>query len=321
MRFSCKKYPECTGRAVPAPDCRIGTGAACVLAHFYKYSRRFNLTEKNNNGMNYEPALSVNELNKRVMALGIKKANTKVWQLLLLGILAGLYIGLGGHVFLVALQQGMGKIAGGAVFSVGLMLVVIAGAELFTGNIIMIVNTVISLYSISKILKNWITVYIGNFIGSVLLVLVIWETGLLGSADQLNDLGQLAHKVANAKMALPFGEAFLRGILCNILVVLAVLMATMSKDIISKMLCCMMPIMAFVASGYEHCVANMYLIPLGLLAGGASFSELTAIFQNVFPVTLGNIVGGIFILIVHPNRIRQFGFIRKHKDDIRIKGM
>lgn len=270
-------------------------------------------------GMIYEPALSVNELNKRVMALGIKKANTKVWQLFLLGILAGLYIGFGGHVFLVALQQGMGKIVGGAVFSVGLMLVVIAGAELFTGNIIMIVNTVVSLYSVPKIIKNWITVYIGNFVGSIVLVLIVWETGLLGSTDQLSALGELSLKVANAKMALPFMEAFFRGILCNVLVVLAVLMATMSKDIISKMLCCMMPIMAFVASGYEHCVANMYLIPLGLIAGGASIADLTGIFQNIFPVTLGNVVGGIFILIVHPNRIRQFGFIRKYRDIFRAK--
>jgi formate/nitrite transporter len=272
-----------------------------------------------NNGMQYEPALSVNELNQRVMALGIKKANTKVWQLFFLGLLAGFYIGLGGHVFLVALQQGMGKIVGGAVFSVGLVLVVIAGAELFTGNIIMFVNTVVSLYSVPKIIKNWITVYIGNFIGSILLVIIIWESGLLGTSESLNDLGTLALKIANAKMALPFMEAFLRGILCNVLVVLAVLMATMSKDIVSKILCCILPIMAFVASGYEHCVANMYLIPLGLLAGGASFSELGVIFHNIIPVTLGNIVGGIFILIIHPNRIRELKFIRRNKEAIKLK--
>jgi len=264
--------------------------------------------------MGYEPALSANELNQRVMALGIKKANTKVWQLFLLGILAGLYIGLGGHVFLVALEQGMGKIVGGAVFSVGLMLVVIAGAELFTGNIIMIVSTVVSLYSIRKILKNWITVYVSNFVGSILLVLIVWESGLLGAVGHLNGVGEIALKISQAKMALPFMEAFLRGILCNILVILAILMATMSKDIISKLFCCMLPIMVFVSSGFEHCVANMYLIPLGLVAGGASVPELASIFHNIVPVTLGNIIGGIFILAVHPNRIRQFGFIREHKE-------
>jgi formate transporter len=268
---------------------------------------------------NYEPALSVNELNQRVMALGIKKANTQIWQLLLLGVLAGLYISLGGHAFLVTLEQGMGKILGGVVFSVGLMLVVIAGAELFTGNIIMIVNTVVSIYSVKKIIKNWITVYISNFIGSILLVIIIWNSGLLGSAGHLNGLGETALKIANAKMSLTFMEAFLRGILCNILVILAVLMATLSKDVISKLICCMMPVMIFVASGYEHCVANMYLIPLGMLAGGASINELGGIFHNILPVTIGNIVGGIFILIGHPNRIRQFLYMRKNKDAIKLK--
>ena len=263
--------------------------------------------------MHYEPALSINELNQRVMSLGIKKANTKVWQLFLLGILAGLYIGLGGHVFLVALEQGMGKIIGGAVFSVGLVLVVVAGAELFTGNIMMIVSTVLSLYSVKKMLKNWVTVYLGNFVGSILLVLVVWETGLLGGAGKLNALGELTHKVAQSKMALPFAEAFFRGILCNILVILAILLATMSKDIISKILSCCLPVMVFVASGFEHCIANMYLINLGLLAGGSSLPELAGSFQNILPVTLGNIVGGMFILVVHPNRIRQFKFILRYK--------
>ncbi len=272
---------------------------------------------KDINGMVYTPALSANELNKTVMSLGIKKANTKIWQLFLLGILAGLYIGFGGYAFLVALQQGMGKIVGGAVFSVGLMLVVIAGAELFTGNITMIVNTVVSLYSVPKILKNWITVYIGNFVGSILLVVIIFEAGLLGSPEKLNDMGQLALKVANAKLALPFAQAFLRGILCNILVVLAVLMAIMSKDVISKLLCCLMPIMAFVASGFEHCVANMFLIPLGLLAGGSSLGDLAVMFQNILPVTLGNIVGGIAILMVHPNRIRQIGWLSRNRMKIK----
>jgi formate/nitrite transporter FocA (FNT family) len=95
----------------------------------------------------------------------------------------------------------------------------------------------------------------------------------------------------------------------------------MSKDIISKILCCILPIMAFVASGFEHCIANMYLIPLGLLAGGVTGLELAGIFHNIIPVTLGNILGGLFILIVHPNRIRQFSFIRKYKTMFKSKEM
>jgi formate/nitrite transporter len=150
----------------------------------------------------------------------------------------------------------------------------------------------------------------GNFVGSILLAVVVWQTGLLGSAGNLNSMGELAHKVSQAKIALPFAEAFFRGILCNILVILAVILATIAKDIISKIACCCLPVLVFVACGFEHCVANMYLVNLGLLAEGASLTELAGAFRNIFPVTLGNIVGGMFILWMHPNRIRQFRFLR-----------
>lgn len=263
--------------------------------------------------MTYAPALSTEELVSSISALGIKKANTKVWQLVVLGILAGGYIGFGGHIFLVALEQGMGKIVAGAVFSVGLVLVVIAGAELFTGNIMMVVSTVLSLYSVSKTLKNWVSVYLGNFVGSLLLALIVWNAGLLGHSGALNGLGRTAAGIAEAKLSLPFLEAFLRGVLCNILVILAIIMATISKDIISKILCCLLPVMVFVASGFEHCVANMYLIPLGLLAKGVTGYGLTAMFGNIIPVTLGNIVGGLLIITIHPNRIRQFIYVLKNK--------
>jgi formate/nitrite transporter len=267
--------------------------------------------------MHYEPALSTTELSKKINALGIKKANTEMWQLFVLGILAGLYIGFGGHIFLIALQQGMGKIVGGAVFSVGLILVVIAGAELFTGNILMIVSTVLSLYSVTKILKNWVSVYLGNFVGSFLLAFFIWKSGLLGSLDAVNELGKVAITVSQAKLALPFGEAFIRGVFCNMLVILAIITATIAKDVISKIFCCILPIMVFVASGFEHCVANMYLIPLGQFASGVSGTQFLSMFNNIIPVTLGNILGGMLILVVHPNRIRQFIYIVKNKSKIK----
>lgn len=264
----------------------------------------------------YKPALDTKELINRISALGIKKGNTKIWQLILLGVLAGLYIGFGGHLYLVAIEQGMGRIVGGAVFSVGLVLVIIAGAELFTGNIIMIVSTVLSLYSVSKIIKNWLSVYFGNFVGSFFFAVLIWKSGLLGNADQLNTLGELASKIAYSKISLSFGEAFIRGFFCNILVILAIIMATISKDIISKIFSCILPIMTFVASGFEHCVANMYLIPLGLFANGTTAWGILTMFDNIIPVTLGNLVGGIFILVVHPNRIRQLIFLFKKRNVI-----
>lgn len=267
----------------------------------------------------YEPVLSTSQLVRKISALGIKKANTKVWQLFILAMLAGLYIGLGGQVFLVALEQGMGKIVGGTVFSVGLVLVVIAGAELFTGNIMMIVSTILSLYTIKKILKNWITVYVGNFIGSVLFAILILKSGLLGNVDKLSGVGSVAAGVAEAKMGLAFSEAFIRGIFCNMLVILAIILATIAKDVISKIASIVLPIMVFVACGFEHCVANMYLIPVGLLAKGAGISELLVMFSNIIPVTLGNIVGGVIILVIHPNRIRQLIFLFQHRKEMKIE--
>lgn len=267
----------------------------------------------------YDPALSTSELSKKISALGIKKANTKGWQLIILGVLAGLYIGFGGHLFLVAMEQGMGKLIAGAAFSVGLTLVVVAGAELFTGNIIMIVSTILSLHSIGQMLKNWISVYFGNFLGSFLLVLAVWYSGLLGSTGHLNSLGEMALKISQTKLGFSFLEVFLRGILCNMLVILAIVMATIAKDIISKIFCIILPIMTFVASGFEHCVANMYLIPLGQLAGGASGTDLIGMFRNIIPATLGNIVGGLFILVIHPNRIRQIMYVLRNKNTFQEK--
>ncbi|MBN1831334.1 MAG: formate/nitrite transporter family protein [Deltaproteobacteria bacterium] len=267
----------------------------------------------------YEPALSTSELVRKISALGIKKANTKVWQLFILAMLAGLYIGLGAQVFLVALEQGMGKIVGGMVFSVGLVLVVIAGAELFTGNIMMIVSSILSLYTLKKILKNWITVYVGNFIGSVLFAILIWKSGLLGNVDKLSGVGMVAASVAETKVGLAFSEAFIRGVFCNMLVILAIILATIAKDVISKITSIVLPIMVFVACGFEHCVANMYLIPVGLLAKGAGILELLAMFNNIIPVTLGNIVGGVIILVIHPNRIRQLIFLFQHRKEMKIE--
>ena len=262
----------------------------------------------------YEPALSYKQATQAISLLGIKKANTEPWQLLLLGILAGLYIGVGSHLFLVAMQAGMSRVASGAVFGVGLVLVVVAGAELFTGNIIMVVAALTGRIPFGKMLQNWTVVYLGNLAGSLLLVCLVSASGLLWRQGEPTGLGAFAATVAEAKLGLSFGEAFCRGILCNMLVVLALIMSSISKDILSKIACCILPIMAFVASGFEHCVANMYLIPAGLLAKQSGISEHAPIFWNLIPVTLGNIVGGICILMLHPNRIRQLILLTKGRE-------
>lgn len=260
----------------------------------------------------YDPKLSFEELGKSISKLGIKKANSKPWQLLLLGVLAGVYISIGGHLFLIALNEGAGKLVGGAVFSVGLILVIIAGAELFTGNVIMLVGAVTGRYSFKKLLQNWVFVYAGNFIGAILYTFLVYRAGLFGTptgffggVEEIEGIGALAAAVAAKKLVLPFGMALIRGIFCNMLVILAVIMSAMARDITAKMLCCMVPIMAFVAIGFEHCVANMFLIPIGLFVQGADLAGHMSIWVNILPVTIGNIIGGTLILFIHPNRIRQ----------------
>jgi formate/nitrite transporter len=261
----------------------------------------------------YNPMLSAKECHQAISTLGIRKANTESWQLLLLGILAGIYISVGSHLFLVAMQAGMGRLVAGAAFGVGLVLVVVAGAELVTGNIIMVVGSVTRKFSVGQMARNWMAVFAGNLIGAYLFVTLMWLSGLLGHGGEPSAIGTLAIEVARAKLSLGFTEAFVRGILCNMLVILAIIMSILSKDTLSKIACCILPIMAFVASGFEHCVANMYLIPAGLVAGSGSMVAAfqVSIFNNLIPVTLGNIVGGMFILFLHPNRIRQLAYLLK----------
>ena len=139
--------------------------------------------------------------------------------------------------------------------------------------------------------------------------------GFSGVTD-VQGLGALAVSVMEKKLSLPFAAAFIRGIFCNMLVILAVIMSAMARDVTGKMLACMAPVMAFVAIGFEHCVANMFLIPAGLLVAGVPLSGFGVVFDNIIPVTLGNIAGGIIILFIHPNRIRQIGILiksRSHK--------
>lgn len=262
----------------------------------------------------YNPQRTMSEVGATISHLGIKKANTLAWQLAILGFLAGLYISFGSHLYLVAMEQGMGRLVAGACFGVGLVLVVIAGAELFTGNITMVVGAITRLYTPWQLLKNWVAVYTGNLAGAVLTAWLVHQAGIFGHGNEPNSMGSMAVTVADYKSALPFGEAFIRGILCNILVVLAIIMSYFSKDVISKIVCVVLPIMAFVASGFEHCVANMYLIPAGHFAKGLGFTGLGAMFHNILPVTLGNIAGGLFIVLIHPNRIRQIAVLLAGKN-------
>ncbi|MEO0198198.1 MAG: formate/nitrite transporter family protein [candidate division WOR-3 bacterium] len=240
----------------------------------------------------------------------VKKVQSSFWRLLVLGILAGVYIGFGaqlstmiGHDLSKFLGVGFARFLQGAVFSVGLMLVVIAGAELFTGNNLIMLSVLDGKASIGKLFYNWVVVYIANLIGSLLLVVLMYWSELWKMNGHL--VGAYALNIANAKASLAFLPAFARGILCNWLVCLAVWMALASRDVIGKIFAIFFPIMAFVASGFEHSIANMYFIPMGIFlknipavveaAGAPDLTNLTwygFFVKNLIPVTLGNILGG-----------------------------
>ena len=208
------------------------------------------------------------------MRIGTKKSEADGLELLLFGILAGIYIGLGAQTALSvssggALDAGLTKLLSGSVFSLGLMLVLIPGAELFTGNILMSIGTLTRKYNVLKLLRNWFIVYIGNFIGSIFLAWLVNQTGLLGHGPgSFTSVGMAAVSAAETKMALGWTAALTRGILCNILVCLAVILCISSLTISGKILGIYFPVMAFVASGYEHSIANMYFIPAGLIVEG-----------------------------------------------------
>jgi formate/nitrite transporter len=248
--------------------------------------------------------LSGNEIQKKLILASVQKTEAASGRLFLLGILAGIYISLGGQFFAAALAAGAGKIVGGLVFSTGLILVVLAGAELFTGNMTILTGVLAKKTSLAQMARNWIVVYTGNFLGSVLFAVLVFGTGLGGQAENLTALGAVSVKIANAKMALPFLPAFLRGVACNVLVVLAVIIASGARTALSKIACIVFPITCFVACGFEHSVANMYLIPLGMLNAGESFLTIFASFKNILPVTLGNIAGGLAILLIHPSVLK-----------------
>jgi formate/nitrite transporter len=237
-----------------------------------------------------------------IVAAGERVLTQPLSRTLVLSLLAGFYIAFGAQLATVVtsdatthLGLGISRLLGGSVFSLGLMLVVICGAELFTGNSLLAKAALHGHIPWLKLAENWGVVILGNLAGSLFFAWLMTETGLW----QTGRIGEHAVGIAAAKCQLDFWPAFVRGILCNWLVCLAVFMATAARDIVSKMLTCYMPIMAFVASGFEHNVANMYFIPAGLFIDQALGQQTNGLtwgnffIGNLLPVTLGNIVGGV----------------------------
>lgn len=229
-----------------------------------------------------------------INTIGKNKTNYTLCQLSTLGILAGVYISFGGlsaiKTYALFDNPGLAALIAGAVFSVGLMLIIIGGGELFTGNSLILLSVMTKKVKITAMFRNWTIVYIMNFIGSLLIVWMIYYSGLLHNSEGINIIGQKSIEIAIEKTQLTFTEAFIRGILCNWLVTLAVWLSLAAEEISGKIFGIFFPILTFVYLGFEHSVANMFLIPLAiLLEPNIVFADFL---KNLIPVTIGNIIGG-----------------------------
>jgi formate/nitrite transporter len=258
-------------------------------------------------------ARSPAEILEYTSGVGVAKAQRAIPNQLILAFLAGVFIAFASegsnmaafNLFANPDTYGLGKVLAGAVFGTGLMLVVVAGGELFTGNTLIIVGALDRRVAISRMLTNWLVVYIGNFIGSVFIAYMMNKSMLFNSGNGV--LGGQTIKIAAYKTALSFESAFFLGLMCNWLVCLAVWVSYAAKDVIGKLFACFFIICLFITSGFEHSVANMYYIPAGIMAKSnpawvamsavgaeqlANLNWLTFVTKNLIPVTLGNIVGG-----------------------------
>ena len=239
-------------------------------------------------------AFSPNEVAQRVQASGIAKARLGFLQVLMLAVLAGAFIALGGAFYTLTvtgseLGFGITRFLGGIAFSLGLILVVIGCAELFTGNNLIVMAWASREVTHRELLRNWLIVYIGNFIGAIGTAVMISLSGVLSMGD--GAVAETAINIANAKLSLSWQTAFFRAILCNTLVCLAVWISSAAHSVSGKILAIIFPISAFVALGFEHSVANMYLIPVAFFEGSATVT-IGGFLANLLVVTIGNILGG-----------------------------
>ena len=286
------------------------------------------------------------DMAQKAETIGVKKANMAAGRLFLLAILAGAFIALGaifattvsagsitikdalGQVSATsALPYGITRLVAGIAFSLGLILVIVGGAELFTGNNLIIMAFMSHKINLRQLLRNWAIVYAGNFVGSILTALIMLITNQYMQGN--GAIGLNALNTANAKTGLSFIPALASGIMCNALVCLAVWLTYSARSTTDKILAILMPITAFVAAGFEHSVANMYFIPVGLFIkswGNVSFFQTIGktagdfanltwgnFLGNLIPVTIGNIIGGAvmvggvyWLVYLRKNQSRSF---------------
>lgn len=245
----------------------------------------------------YTPA----EMAERVEAGGVAKATLEHSRTLALAVLAGAFIGLGAMASTIAATDtGLGfgptRLLAGLAFSLGLVLVLVGGAELFTGNALIVMAWADRRVKTVTLLRNWAIVYAGNFLGAVATAVGIYLSGVytLGNGK----VADTALAIASAKTSLGFVEALFRGVFCNALVCLAVWLGFSARTTTDRVLCIVFPITTFVAAGFEHSIANMYFIPMGMLLQGKSgpITWSGFLLGNLLPVTLGNIAGGALMV-------------------------
>jgi len=234
------------------------------------------------------------EIAKLIQDVGVKKAGLPLVSTFVLAILAGAFIAFGAMLYTVTVtgsELGFGptRLFGGVAFSLGLILVIIGGAELFTGNSLIVMAWADGRITTAAVMRNWSLVYLGNLTGALGMALLVHLSGTLALGD--GAVAETAIKIAQAKVTIGPLEAIARGILCNVLVCLAVWMCFAAHTVSGKVLVIIFPVAAFVALGFEHSVANMYLIPIGALQGNATIG-VAGFLANLIPVTLGNIIGG-----------------------------
>ena len=259
--------------------------------------------------------LTPKEITENYMAASVGKAASPAWRLFVLGIAAGLLIGLGAVTSSTAAHAltdaGMVRLVSGLIFPIGLIMVILLGTELFTGNALMVTAAIDGRITWGGLARNWALVYLGNFVGAVLLAAGMAFFGQLNIGG--GDLAVYTAKVAAAKADLPWGNAFVLGTFCNLMVCIAVYLGNTAQETSGRIMGIYVPIMGFVLAGFEHCVANMYYIPAGIFANmNAAYAGLIAeagintaalnfgtfITANLIPVTLGNIVGGVAVGLV-----------------------
>ncbi len=263
-------------------------------------------------------AFTPKEIAQKVEQNGVIKARLPFLPMAMLGAVAGGFIGLGAMYYtLVISDPSLGfaasRVLGGVAFTLGLILVVMGGAELFTGNNFLVMAWAERKITTAEVVRNWLVVYFTNAFGAIALAVVIF----LSHFPDMNDgeVGRTAIRLAAYKAALPFWTAFFKGVLCNMLVCLGLWVAMAGRSVTDKILAMVFPISAFVACGYEHCIANIYIIPLGILLAnwgspppGTDVSVLgwAGLLDNLLPVTLGNIVGGsVLVALVYYSIYRK----------------